>query len=232
MIRMRLLVIASLTAAQVAAGQGTVADEGSFTVTRNGSRVGREDFSIRHVPTTAGAFETLTRGVVVLGAQRRTVDLSADSVGWPAKFQAKTIVGGATTETYRAEVLGRRLSARAVHSDGESARELILPAGTLLVEDGVMHLLGFVVARGGGASIPAMVPSRGLVVTLTVEDAGADRVAIALQSVEARKFIVHEAGGGASREVWVDRNGRLLKVVEPALNLVAVRDDAPQPSAR
>ena len=230
MSRYRLLLAASLVAVRFAAAQGTLADEGSFTVSRDGDRVGREDFSIRHVPTTGGAFEILTRGVVVLAGQRRTVDLSADSAGRPARFQAKTIVDGRTTDTYRAEVLGRRLSARSVRADGESARELLLPPGTLLVEDGVLHLLQFVVGRG--ASVQAVVPSRGIVVTLTVQDAGADHVAIALQSLEAHKYVVREGAGGIVREVWVDADGRLLKVALPAQRLVAVRDDAPRRTPR
>ena len=224
--------VASLAAVSLAAAQGTLADEGSFTLSRDGDRVGREDFSIRHVPTTGGAFEILTRGVVVLGAQRRTVDLSADSAGLPIRFQAKTIVDGKATDTYRAEVLGRRMSARSVRADGESAREILLPAGTLLVDDGIFHLLQFVVARGAGASVQAVVPSRGIVVTLTVQDAGADHVAIALQSIEADKYVVREAAGGAVREVWVDGTGRLLKVALPAQRLVAVRDDAPRSTPR
>jgi hypothetical protein len=230
MSRYRFFLAASLVAVRFAAAQGTLADEGSFTVSRDGDRVGREDFSIRHVPTTGGAFEILTRGVVVLAGQRRTVDLSADSAGLPARFQAKTIVDGRTTDTYRAEVLGRRLSARSVRPDGESAREILLPPGTLLVEDGVLHLLQFVVRRGG--SVQAVVPSRGIVVTLTVQDAGADHVAIALQSLEAHKYVVREGTAGIVREVWVDANGRLLKVALPAQRLVAVRDDAPRGAPR
>jgi hypothetical protein len=215
----------------MAAGQSTVADEGSFTISRGGDRIGREDFSIRHVPTTAGAFETLTRGLVVLGTQRLTVDLSADSVGLPARFQSKTTAEGRTGDTYRAEVAGRRLSARSVRSSGESARELLLPDMALLVEDGVLHLLQFVVARGP-RTVPAVVPARGVVVTLTVEDAGPDRVAIALQSIAAHKFIVREGTSGVVREVWTDSMGRLLKVAIPAERLVGVRDDAPRPPNR
>lgn len=214
-------------AAQATEGQVTVVDEGSFTISRGGDRIGREDFSIRHVPTTAGAFETLTRGLVVLGAQRLTVDLSADSIGLPARFQSKSTADGRAGDTYRAEVIGRRYSARALRSSGESAREILLPDAALLLEDGVLHLLQFVVARGPG-TVEAVVPARGVVLTITIQDAGADRVAIALQSIDARKFIVKEGTAGRVREVWIDRAGRLLKVSIPAERLLAVRDDAPQ----
>jgi hypothetical protein len=227
-----LFVLATVSlAVRPAAGQATIVDDGSFTISRSGERVGREDFSIRHVTTTAGAFETLTRGVVVSGTHRVTVDLSADSVGLPSRFQAKTTDEGHTVESYRGEVAGRRYSARAVHGTGESARELLLPAGALIVEDGILHPLQFVVSRGRG-EVPAVVPSRGQVVTLRVESAGADHVSIALQSIEARKFVVREGSGGLVREVWVDASGRLLKVAIPSESLLAVRDDAPKSPGR
>ncbi len=214
-----------------AGGQATVVDEGSFTISRAGDRIGREDFSIRHVPTTEGAYETLTRGVVVTGTRRVTVDLSTDSVGLPVRFQSKSVDGREAGDSYRAEVTGRRFSSRTTRGSGESARELMLPAGALIVEDGVVHPLQFVVSRGSG-SVAAIVPARGVVVTLTVEAAGTDHVSIALQSIEARKFVVREGAEGTVREVWVDAAGRLLKVAIPAQRLVAVRDDAPRATPR
>ena len=226
--RIALLPLALLAlSARTSSGQVTVVDEGSFTVTREGDRVGREDFSIRHVTTVPGAYETLTRGVVVAGARRITVDLSADSLGRPVRFQSRSTDDGRAGESYRAEITGRRYSARALREVGESARELMLPPGALIVEDGVLHPLQFVVARGPGR-VMAVVPSRGVVVGLTVEDGGADRVSIALTSLEARRFVVREEPGGVVREVWVDREGRVLKVAIPALRLVAVRDEAPR----
>lgn len=214
-----------------AGGQATLVDEGSFTISRAGDRIGREDFSIRHVPTTEGAHETLTRGVVVSGSHRLTVDQSTDSVGLPVRFQSKSVDGRESGDSHRAEVVGRRYSSRTTRGSGESARELMIPAGALIVEDGVMHPLQFVVSRGAG-SVAAVVPSRGLVVTLTVEAAGTDHVSIALQSIAARKFVVREGAGGTVREVWVDAAGRLLKVAIPAERLVAVRDDAPRATSR
>jgi hypothetical protein len=222
---------AAALASRPAAGQATLVDEGSFTISRAGDRIGREDFSIRHVPTTEGAYETLTRGVVVTGSHRVTVDLSTDSVGLPVRFQSKSVDGRETGDSYRAEVMGRRYSSRTTRGSGESARELMIPAGALIVEDGVMHPLQFVVSRGPG-SVAAVVPSRGLVVTLTVEAAGTDHVSIALQSIAARKFVVREGADGTVREVWIDAAGRLLKVAIPAQRLVATRDDAPRATTR
>lgn len=226
-----LLLAATTLATTIVSAQTTIVDDGSFTLVVNGERVGREDFSIRHVPTAAGAYETLTRGVIVSGAHRTTVDLSADSLGHPVRFQSKMADDGRSGDTYRAEVLGRRFSARVVRGNGESARELLIPPGTLLVEDGVLYPLQFVVARGGG-SVSAVVPARNRVVTLSVQDAGADRVSIALQTIDARKFIVRDTADESTREVWVDGAGRVLKVAIPALHLVALRDDAPRSAAR
>lgn len=222
-----LLLAAAALVARSVEGQATIVDEGSFTISRAGDRIGREDFSIRHVPTTAGAHETLTRGVVVTGSHRITVDLSTDSLGLPVRFQSKSMDGRESGDSYRAEVVGRRYSARTTRGSGESARELMLPAGALIVEDGVVHPLQFVVSRGPG-TVAAVVPARGQVVTLIVEAAGTDRVSIALQVFDARKFVVREGAEGAVREVWVDAAGRVLKMAIPAQRLVAIRDDAPR----
>ena len=226
-----LLFAAVALVSRPAGGQATIVDEGSFTISRAGDRIGREDFSIRHVPLTEGAHETLTRGVVVTGSHRITMDLSTDSVGLPVRFQSKSVDGRETGDSYRAEVMGRRYSSRTIRGSGGAGRGLMLPVGALIVEDGVMHPLQFVVSRGPG-SVAAIVPARGLVVTLTVESAGTDRVSIALQSIAARKFVVREGVRGTVREVWVDAAGRVLKVAIPAQRLVAIRDDAPRATTR
>ena len=54
-----------------------------------------------------------TRGLIALGSQRLTVDLNADSTGLPARYQSKSTNDGRAGDTYRAEVVGRRFSARA-----------------------------------------------------------------------------------------------------------------------
>ena len=82
------------------------------------------------------------------------------------------------------------------------------------------------------AMMPAAEPSRGVVVNLAVEDAGTDRIYIALESIDAHKYLVREGSGDFVREVWVDTAGRLLKVTIPSRQLVAVRDDAPRTSPR
>src|SRR5512140_2194424 len=115
-----LVLVALVVSARLLSGQATIVDDGSLTISRAGERVGREDFSVRHVPTTAGAFETLTRGVVVTGTHRLTVDISADSAGLPVRFQAKIADDGRAADTYRVEVAGRRYSARTMRGAGES----------------------------------------------------------------------------------------------------------------
>ena len=110
------LLLAAVLVSRAALAQATVPDDGSISISRAGTRVGREDFSIRHVPTTAGAFETLTRGIVVTGAHRITVDYNADSVGLPARFVSKASDDGRAGDSYRVEVLGHRYSARTVRA--------------------------------------------------------------------------------------------------------------------
>lgn len=81
---MRLLHLSLLVAiaAPTLRGQVTILDEGTFSHTVNGTRVGREDFSIRAARSAPGAVY-VAQANVLEGENRRTVVLNADSLGGP-----------------------------------------------------------------------------------------------------------------------------------------------------
>jgi hypothetical protein len=64
-------------------------------------------------------------------------------------------------------------------------------------------------------------------VTIRVEDRGSEPVAIGGRSLQATRLLLTEPGG-ASREVWADANGRVLRVVIASRGIVAERDEAPR----
>ena len=86
----------------------------------------------------------------------------------------------------------------------------------------------FLARRSNDARIAIVVPRRNAQLVLTVSSAGADRVTIGTKDLEARHIVLTEPSG-ATRDVWVDAKGRVLKVAIPARNLVAQRDDPPAP---
>jgi hypothetical protein len=221
-----LVLTAALLALAVPAGaQVVVVDEGIFTISVAGERVGREDFSIRRNLADGGF---VAQGNVLRGEGRSTVVLTADSTGLPLRFQIETFGGGRRLENTSGEYRRGLWSGRMVSPDGESAREFRLPPTVVASDDGVVHhawlLLRFV--RGGPV---AVLRPRGLTVrTMVVDSAGSDSVFFGLERYDAVKWLVREGvGGPVVREVWADARGRLLRVRIPASDLDATRDDPP-----
>ncbi len=223
----RFLALVALLAA-TAQAQVTSLDEGSFTVMRGGDRVGREDFSIRSSPVGGGGEMLVAHGVVVIGARRIEPSLNADSSGAVLKYQTEVREGGRSTVTYSGELARDHYRARASRPDGESSREFRLPPGTVVAEDEVIHQLWFIARRGAGSAVPVLAPLRNVVETVHVELVGTEPLRIDTRDVEARHLRLRTEGSGATRDVWLDAAGHLLKVVIPATKITAVRDDPPR----
>ena len=210
------------TAAQVSS-----VDEGSFTIIRDGTRVGREDFSIRSAPSVGGRV-LVAQGNLIMGGRRLAPALNADTSGFPVKYQMEVRLDGRTIETLTVQVSRNHYEARISREEGESAREFRLPPGTVAAEDDVIHQLWFVARRGPGAVVPVLVPSRSVVESVTVALMGTEHLTIDGHDVECRHLVLRTGNTGVVRDVWVDAGGRLLKAALPALRLVAVRDEAPR----
>jgi hypothetical protein len=214
------------TLAMPAHAQVVSLDEGSFTITRAGNRVGREDFSIRSSAGAAGPI--IAHGVVAMGNRRIEPSLSADSSGSLLKYQTEVRENGVAAVTYSGELARDHYRARTTRPDGESSREFRLPPGTVAAEDDVLHQLWFIARRGAGAVVPVLAPLRNLVETVRVELVGNERISIDMHDIDARHLRLRTEGSAVTRDVWVDTAGRLLKVVVPATKITAVRDEIPR----
>ena len=220
------LLIVSATALPAQSAQ--IIDQGSFTITVANQRTGREDFRIEGTPGASGALEYVARATVVFGDRRLTPALHSDSMGAPSDYQIES--RGTTTGSERrsGKITRGRVSARINNARGESAKEYIVTDGALILDDDVFHQYYFLARRSNDARIAIVVPRRHAQLVLTVSSAGADRVTIGTKDLEARHIVLTEPSG-ATRDVWVDAKGRVLKVAIPARNLVAQRDDPPAP---
>ena len=198
-------------------------DEGSFSLVRGGERIGREDFSIRSAPATAGAV-LVAQGNSVTGSRRVAPGLNADSSGFPLRYQSEVRVDGRVVESYSGQTTRSHFASRAQNERGESAREFRLPPGTVTAEDDVAHQLWFVARRGPGAVVPVLVPSRYVVEMVRVALVGTERLALETRELDTRHLRLTTDGTGVIRDVWTDTAGHLIKVVIPALKLVAIRD--------
>jgi len=207
--------------------QVTVIDEGSFTLSVGGERVGREDFSIRSTRSGAG-ISYVAQGTVLRGDVRLTVVLNFDSTGTPLRLQTEQRDGPDLRESY----FGRRergvWSGRAVREGGESARELLFPAEALAIDGEIVHHLWLVMRFGRDRETLLIAPRTLSQRVARVEEVGAERVALGLRELPARHWVVRdESGGTLLWEVWTDAAGRLLRIVDPRTSLEALRDEPP-----
>ncbi|HVZ48997.1 MAG TPA: hypothetical protein VG916_09450 [Gemmatimonadaceae bacterium] len=203
--------------------QVRIIDEGSFTLYRDGDRIGREDFSIREAPGAEGRV-FVAQATVAIGPRRITPGLNADTSGYPSRYQREVRDSDAVTETYSGVGARGRFSSRLVTHDGESARELRLPPGTVAADDDIIHQLWFITRRPAGTTVPVLVPRRNTVEVVRVERVGAESVTIDLRQFETTHLAIRTASTGIVRDVWVDAGGRIIKASIPALGLVALRD--------
>lgn len=209
------------------AAQVVTVDEGSFTVTRQGQRVGREEFTIRRTPGAEGQNVLVASATVAYDDRRLAPALRTDSAGSPLAYALEVRVGSEVAEQLKGAVGRGRFSAVTRTPSGESAREYIVSDGALILDEGVFHQYYFVARAGRTGRVPVVVPRRNAQVLMTVEGGEAASVTVGGRALDARRWVLHEPGG-ASRTFWADAAGRVLKVELPAQGIVALRDDPPR----
>lgn len=225
---MRLLIAgtALLGFALSASAQVAVVDEGSFTISHNGNRIGREEFAIRRTPSPGG--DVLVANATVVYTDRRlSPALQTDAAGAPLRYQVEVSTGADVQERLQGRVGRGRFSAQLRTPRGESAREYVVADGALILDDDVFHQYYFLARAGRTGAVPVVVPRRNVQVTMRVDDEGADAVTINGNRIAATRYVMTEPDGG-TRRIWVDAQGRVLKVTLESRGITATRDDPPR----
>lgn len=223
---LRLLLVFALVPGAVAAQNSAVVDEGTFMVSRNGSPIGRESFRIVRAPAPGGqAYEARSRSA--LGRIRISTILGTDSLGVPVSYESELSTGAAVTERLKGRGRPGRFSVLVQTRSGEAAREYVLGNGALLIDEDVIHQYYFLRLAGRHADFNIIGPRSHQQARFHYENRGSEMVEIAGQKIVSQRFALIAASGSA-RELWLDGNGRLLKISIPERNLVAVRDDPPR----
>ena len=215
-----LVLVPSASPAQV-----TVVDQGSFTISRGGTPVGRESFMIRRTASPGGDI-LVASATVELNDQRLAPALRTDAAGAALAYQVEVKSGADVRERLSGNLGRGRFSARVRTSRGESAKEYIVADGALVLDDDVFHQYYFLSGTNRGGAVPVVVPRRNIQVAMRVEDAGKETVKLGAGSVEARHLVLTEPDG-STRHVWVDSVGRVLKVSLEGRGIVATRDRPP-----
>jgi hypothetical protein len=124
--------IALLGAALPTYAQVAVVDEGSFTISHNGTRIGREEFAIRRTPNPGG--DVLVANATVIYTDRRlSPALQTDAAGAPLRYQVEVSAGADVQERLQGRVGRGRFSAQLRTPRGESAREYVVADGALIL---------------------------------------------------------------------------------------------------
>lgn len=204
--------------------QVAVVDEGSFTITVNGAPAGRENFWIRTTPDPRGTVYIATATSVIGGRRIEPRELAAEN-GSALRYDVKLTENGDVQQT--SGVVDRsRMSLSVRNARGESSREFVVADGALILDEDIFHQYFFLARRGASGAVPVIVPRRNAQVTARVSTSGSEPLAIGGTTLQARHLVV--AQGGVSTDVWVDADGRVLKVAIPSRGLVALRDDPPK----
>lgn len=221
----------TLMVAPPLAAQTVTLDEGSYRISIGGKEVGTEVFSIRQNGSGATAV-IIAVGRIVLDGEKGPQQLSSElqvagGTLRPAAYEVR--VQGASSEQIKGRVVGGRFSAQIVSPAGEMMREYLAGDGAVVVDEGVAHQYYFVARRADGKStrMPVIIPRLNRQVIAEVADGGPEKIAIAGRSFEAHKYVISPAGN-PRREIWVDAEGRVLRLEIPDRNFVAQRVAAPK----
>ena len=219
---MRLLTLLMLMPATLVAQAVVRVDEGSFTISRNGEKVGREEFRILR---QAAAPQPLyvASATVAYDQRRLSPALRTDTAGAPVSYQLEVRSGAATEQRLAGTVARGRFSARIQSPDGDAAREYIVSDGAIILDDDVFHQYYFLGHRAPG-TIAVVVPRRSVQMAMTLDTAATEQLAIDGRTVQARHLILR-AADGTERHIWVDQaTAIVLKVLMPS-GVMALRDE-------
>lgn len=227
-----LVLFGAVLAPTGAPAQTVTLDEGTFDLFRGGDQIGTETFAIRRSGTGEDAVVVAHATVEMeLPEGMRTLAPALEATGREmalSAYQVK-VSGDQEAEVYLT-LSGRRFVARITTEAGEREQEFRATPGALLLEEGVAHQYYFL--RPFLDALPTQVavimPREGSQLGMQVSSLGQETVRIGGQSIEARHLRLD--AGGEVREVWVDEQGRVLRVVVPATGFRAERQAPPGPA--
>ena len=213
----------------VVAGQSVVVDEGTFEISINGRRAGTEDFAIRRSGVGPSA-QTIATAEITITAPGERLDLrpALQVVGGAMAVAAYQIkISGSREEEVFVTVGNGRFLLRMRSDRGEQERELRAAPGTLLLDTNVAHQHYFLSQRllSTDRSIPVIVPREGRQYELVITDSAPETVQIAGQTVDSRHLRL--SVGQETRELWVDLEGRVLRITDSSSGYAAVRTALP-----
>jgi hypothetical protein len=204
-------------------------DEGVFRITVDGTAAGTETFSIRRSGTGEDS-QIIAAAEIQMQLPAGRLDLrpALQTAGGEMAVSAYQVkISGHQQEEVYVTLGDRRFLTRVRSERGEQEREYRATPGTLLLDTGVAHQYYFLSQRlpSGSGAVPVLVPREGGQYELRVTFVGNVSLTVGGAPVSARQLRLE--GNGETRELWVDAQGRVLRLEYPAGGYVAMRETAP-----
>lgn len=223
------LILSVLLVPATAESQSVTLDEGTMRIFIDGGQVGTETFAIRRAGSGADA-QVIATAEIQMDVPEGRVDLrpALQASGSEMAVSAYQIrVTGHRQEEIRVELGDRRYRTRISSERGEQEREHRATPGTILLDTDVAHQYYFVTSRIGpeGGSVPVIVPREGQQFNLSVTLLGDAQIQIGGQNTTARHYRLE--GNGETRELWVDGEGRVLRLEFTERGYMAEREQLP-----
>lgn len=214
----------------VASGQGVLVDEGTFDISLNGAPAGSEHFAIRRSGSDSNP-QFIATAEISIAAPEGPLDLrpALQVVGPSATVSAYQVkISGARREEVYLTAGDQRFLIRTRSERGERERELRDVPGTVLLDTYVAHHYHFLVNGPfeSGGRVPVIVPTEGRAYMLPLSEMGTETLSIGGRPVQLRHLQLGD--GEAARQVWVDGQGRVVRVELPASGYAAVRESLPR----
>lgn len=207
-------------------------DVGSFTIFVHDQRAGREQFSMLRTSAADGVVFEL-RSESASGDRRSAVRLETDSAGTPIRYSVEERRGAELSLRLGGQRVRGRFATLSRSATGESAREYLLTANAVVLEDDGLLQYALLIRRPHATidstlrvNVLTPVANRQSVARLTLESKS-DTVSIAGSKRLANRWRLVTASDEV-RMIWADADGRLLRVTIPSRGFDAIRDDVPR----
>ncbi len=220
------LVLALGASAPPVSAQETIVDEGTLVITRNSVPVGREAYRIVRAAAGGGQAYRAT-ATISFDSARITLRLTTDSVGAPLTYQADVRVRGRLVSHVEGSGRPGRFSTLVQTPHGESAHDYLMGPNPLVLDEHAFDPYYFAVLPPLRHRFSMIDPRLGTQTTFRFEERGQESLRVGRGTASARHYALITPSG-ATRDIWVDSQGRLLRVAIPTQGLVAQRDELPR----
>jgi hypothetical protein len=209
-------------AGQPPTAKAQLLDEATLLVRRGDVILGREDFSVTRTNLSDGSVG-FRLAVVASYPERRAaitlrplVEFGADSL--PRTVQLDVTNEG--TQRILTEFGSRRITIRAISSDGESAREYPAVRRPLVADDSILSLYALPPGSGPGP-VRLVAPRHRTQQDYRLANRGQETSTVVGQSLTMLHLVL--TSGTDERHLWYDEEGRLMKVEIPTRDVTAER---------